>query len=457
MSKRTASQKAPLKKITALVMAVGVACTVALVPASGASAATAANGTPANISPGISAHCGWPVPQTLCPPATVVLDGNRLLLNRLGLLVGDPALHKSLNNLLAVAQPELTAGPWSVTDKTMLPPSGDKHDYLSLAPYWWPTQPMTPANPWGCPYIQKDGQRDPIVDSIPDHAERGSAFSAIYDLSLAWYYTRDPRYAQRAELDVRTWFLDTATKMNPNLNYSQGIPCQVDGRGIGIIEFSEALTDVVDATAILDDGAPGWSRTDHGGMTDWYAAFLTWLRTSSNGSDEAAQQNNHGTFYDMLCAALALSVGQRDTARAIVQQAETKRINVQISASGSEPLEISRTRSWHYSTFNLVALTRLAQVGRHVGVNLWHYKSPAGSGLFSAVDFLLPAAAGGKSAWPYPELSFQQDAALDIVHEAADAGDHQARAALPNVPAPSFGDLYPIAPAAEQLDDISGS
>ncbi|HEU5356262.1 MAG TPA: alginate lyase family protein [Actinocrinis sp.] len=442
-----------LRNVTAFVMAVGVACTVALVPAPGASVAANATSAPG----GISGRCEWPVPRSLCPPATVVLDGNRLLLSRLGLLVGNPPLHKSLDDLLALAQPQLTAGPWSVTDKTMLPPSGDKHDYLSLAPYWWPTQPMTPSNPWGCPYIQKDGQRDPIVDSIPDHAERGSAFSAIYDLSLAWYYTRDPRYAQRAELDVRTWFLDSATRMNPNLKYSQGIPCQVDGRGIGIIEFSEALTDVVDATAILDDGAPGWTGTDHSGMTDWYSAFLTWLRTSSNGSDEAAQQNNHGSFYDMLCAALALSVGQRDTARAIVQQAETKRINVQISVSGSEPLEISRTRSWHYSTFNLVALTRLAQIGRHVGIDVWDYKSPTGASLFSAVDFLLPAAVGGKSVWPYPELSFQQDAALDIVHEAADAGDRQARAALPNVPAPSFGDLYPIAPASEQLDDISGS
>ena len=444
-----------LKKFVVFAMVVTTACAVAIAPGS-ASAATTTAGTPADIS-GISGHCGWPVPRSFCPPATVVLDGNRLLLNRLGLLAGSPALRKSLNALLTAARPDLTAGPWSVTDKTMLPPSGDKHDYLSLAPYWWPTQPMTPSNPWGCPYIQKDGQRDPIVDSIPDHAERGAAFSAIYDLSLAWYYTRDPRYAQRAELDLRTWFLDAATKMNPNLDYSQGIPCQVDGRGIGIIEFSEALTDVVDATAILDDGAPGWTRTDHGGMTAWYSAFLTWLRSSPNGSEEAAQRNNHGSFYDMLCAALAVYVGQTDTARGIVQQAEAKRINVQISASGSEPLEISRTRSWHYSTFNLVALTRLAQIGRHVGVDLWHYTSPAGSGLFSAVDFLLPAAVGGRSAWPYPELSFQQDAALDIVHAAADAGDRPARAALPDVPAPQTGDLYPIAPAAEQLDDISGS
>ncbi|MGW3743030.1 hypothetical protein ACWD62_21065, partial [Streptomyces sp. NPDC005146] len=28
-------------------------------------------------------------------------------------------------------------------------PSGDPHDYLSQAPYWWPSQPRTAENPWG--------------------------------------------------------------------------------------------------------------------------------------------------------------------------------------------------------------------------------------------------------------------------------------------------------------------
>ncbi|KAG8997613.1 hypothetical protein FRB94_007574, partial [Tulasnella sp. JGI-2019a] len=29
-------------------------------------------------------------------------------------------------------------GPWSVVNKTLLPPSGNIHDYYSLSPYWWP-------------------------------------------------------------------------------------------------------------------------------------------------------------------------------------------------------------------------------------------------------------------------------------------------------------------------------
>jgi hypothetical protein len=415
------------------------------------SLSTGTAGASQNIS------CTLPGIGPICAPHTVVLNGNDLVRTKVAGLAGDPTVRTSLNNLLTQAKADLTAGPWSVMDKTQLPPSGDKHDYLSLAPYWWPTQPQTPSNPWGCPYVDRDGQVNPITKSITDHAERGLAFSAIYDLSLAWFYTGDVQYAQRAELDLRTWFLNPSSTMNPNMNYAQGIPCQVDGRGIGIIEFSYALTQVLDSAAILDEGAPGWTSADHAGITNWSSQFLTWLRTSSNGKNEAAAQNNHGSFYDMMSAALALYTGQRDLAKCIVVTAETKRIAVQIQADGVQPLELTRTRSWHYFNFNLVALTRLADIGQHVGVNLWAYTSPSGGSLTTAVSYLIPAATEGQSVWKYPEIDFHQYAALDVLHEAARNGDRQAAAAWAKVPVEPGGDLYPVRPAAEQLDDVSTS
>ncbi|MDX6364223.1 MAG: hypothetical protein QOC85_3233, partial [Streptomyces sp.] len=114
-----------------------------------------------------------------------------------------------------------------------------------------------------------------------------------------------------------------------------------------------------------------------------------------------------------------------------------------------------RTRSWHYSTFDLVAYTRLADIGRHIGVNLWSYRGPDGQSLFKAVDYLLPAATGA-APWPYPELEFHRFAASDVVHAAADAGDRAARAAVPKLQTPPGGDLWALRPAAEQLDSIAG-
>ena len=93
-------------------------------------------------------------------------------------------------------------------------------------------------------------------------------------------------------------------------------------------------------------------------------------------------------------AGLAYATGDKELARKTVLDARAKRIDPQIAADGSQPQELARTRSWHYSTFDLVAYTRLAAIGRHVGVNLWSYEGPDGQSLFKAVDYLLPAATG---------------------------------------------------------------
>jgi hypothetical protein len=53
--------------------------------------------------------------------------------------------------------------PVSVVQKAVTPPSGDKHDYMSQAPYWWPD----PASADGKPYIRRDGERNPEINRRP--------------------------------------------------------------------------------------------------------------------------------------------------------------------------------------------------------------------------------------------------------------------------------------------------
>ncbi|MEV6794256.1 alginate lyase family protein [Streptomyces sp. NPDC051320] len=388
-------------------------------------------------------------------PRTSVIDGRRLQQARIRLDHGDPELRRAVTSLTAAADSWLGQGPWTVTDKPQPAPGGDPHDYLSQAPYWWPSQPKTASNPWGCPYVQRDGERNPEVDTGTDRPDIGKVFNSVTTLSLAWYYTGRKAYAEHAAEILRTWFVAPATRMNPNLDHGQFIPCKYDGRAIGIIDFSQQFTSVLDAIAVLDTGAPGWTRSDRTGMSNWNKDFLGWLVNSDFGKQESAAENNHGTFMDMQVAGLALATGDKALARKVVLDARAKRIDPQIAADGTQPQELARTRSWHYSTFDLVAYTRLAAIGSHVGVDLWAYRGPQGQSLFKAVDYLLPAATGA-AAWPYPELEFYRYAASDIVHAAADAGDGRARAAVPELQAPPGGDLWALRPAAEQLDSIAG-
>ena len=388
-------------------------------------------------------------------PHTVVLDGTRMQRTKVRLDHGDPQLRRAVRALRTRADTWLDQGPWTVVDKPRPAPGGDVHDYLSQAPYWWPTTAPTAGNPWGCPYEQRDGERNPEVDSGTDRQDLEKTFDSSYDLSLAWYYTGERKYAEKAAGVLRTWFLDPATRMNPNLDHAQFIPCRYDGRAIGIIDFSQSYTAVLDAVALLETGAPGWTARDRAAMRTWNADFLSWLRYSDFGRQEAAATNNHGTFHDLQVAGLALATGDRQLARRTVLDAGDRRIAPQIASDGGQPQELARTRSWHYSTFDLVAYTRLAAIGRHVGVDLWAYEGPQGQGLFKAVDYLLPAAAGA-APWPHPELEFHRFAATDVVHAAADAGDRRAQRAVPLLEEPPGGDLWALRPAAEQLDSIAG-
>jgi hypothetical protein len=138
------------------------------------------------------------------------------------------------SRIIADADIALNKGPFSVTHKTGVPPSGSKHDYMTLAPYFWPN----PDTPDGLPYIRKDGEVNPETrDDYTDFNELRRFFSAVDVLGEAFYYSGDKKYADKAISLIRAWFIDPATKMNPHLNYGQGIPGHVEGRPFGIIEF----------------------------------------------------------------------------------------------------------------------------------------------------------------------------------------------------------------------------
>jgi hypothetical protein len=382
-------------------------------------------------------------------PNTVVIDGELLAATKTRLKHGDKSLKVALQHLTAQADSWLNQGPWTVTAKTNAPPNGTIHDYASQAPYWWPN----PNTADGCPYIQKDGVRNPEVDQYQDRLGVGKMFNSSYVLSLAWYYTQDPKYSKHAATILRTWFLDDATKMNPNLDHAQIIPCANSGRAIGIIDFSQEYTNVLDAVAILNSGAPGWTKKDANKFQEWNVQFLTWLYESPFGKSEAGATNNHGTFANMQISALALFTGNKTLAAQVSEKAKTF-INGQITANGSQPEELARTRSWHYSHFNLGAHLRWAQVAKKVGVDLYKYKGPAGQSLFKAVNFLIPAAVGGQSSWAYPELEFHRFAATDNVHAAAVAGLCQAQKVDKKLEAAPGGDIFALRPAPQQLDSI---
>ncbi|KAJ9606332.1 hypothetical protein H2200_009293 [Cladophialophora chaetospira] len=381
-------------------------------------------------------------------PATVVLDGARLYNIKKNLHGGNAELNTVLSRLVKQADRWLLEGPWSVTSKQQIPPSGDKHDYLSQAPYWWRSD-----TPDGMPYIRRDGKVNPESLQCPDKTNKSKVFQSSYILALAWFYTGNKAYSIHAAEIIRNWFLAPETRMNPNLDHAQIIPGANSGRAIGIIDFSQQYTGILDAAAILASGAPGWSDAYVAAFRSWNRGYLNWLTHSPFGVEESLEENNHGTFAAMQKAGVSLFLGDIDATLKEVKILR-ERISREISADGSQPRELARTRSWHYSCFNLVAFTRAACIAQKVGMDLWGCVGAEGQGVHTAVEFLLPYATGSTS-WPHPELKFLAFAAYDVVIASAEAGSLQAVAIVDRLrKPPTEDDLWQLRPAPEQLDDV---
>ncbi len=317
-------------------------------------------------------------------PEVLLLHGDRLVAARLRVRAGDVSLATAMQALRADAKTALTSGPWAVTDKTLLPPSKDARDYQSFGPYWWPDS----SKPTGLPYIRRDGEMNPVMRRESDAPRLYAMTDAVETLSLAYWFTGEERYADRATFLLRRFFLDSATSMRPHLRYGQAIPGVTQGRGIGIIDTRD-LALLADAIVLLR-GSMAWTSADDAGMMRWNRAFLEWLLTSAEGMDERKALNNHGMWYDAQVVALALFVG--DTARAseVVREWTPARLAKQLAPDGSQPEELARTRPLHYSVFNLEAMTRLAELGRHVGVNLWTWRGDSAVDLRRATAYVAP-------------------------------------------------------------------
>jgi len=313
------------------------------------------------------------------------------------LAAGDKTLQPALQKLVQDAEKALTAGPFSVMQKKLVPPSGDKHDYMSLGPYWWPD----PAKPDGKPYIRRDGVVNP--ESRNDDTDRPTMEKMktnVETLALASYFTDKEACAAHAARLLRIWFLDPATKMNPHLIYGQAIPGRLDGRSIGIID-TRILAALCDAVALLEP-SPAWTPDDQRGLVQWFDAYLNWLLTSAHGKDEADEHNNHGTWYDVQVARFALFAGKPEVAQAAVERAKT-RLAKHIEPDGRQPHELARTAGFSYSAMNLSGFFDLAAMGEAVGVDLWSYKTDDGRSLRAALDYLAPYA-DPQQKWPHQQI-----------------------------------------------------
>jgi len=329
----------------------------------------------------------------------MVIELQELDQKKAALLRNESTAVESYKALIATSDSILEYDAFSVVNKLGMPPSGDKHDYMTIGPYWWPN----PETSDGLPYIRRDGEINPETrNNFTDYVELESFVNALKVLTEAFYITKNAAYATKAKVLISAWFLDDATKMNPNINFGQSIPGNSDGRKFGIIEFGRIIT-VLKCLELLKHRKQLDAEIEQG-MAAWLSEYTYWLENSQKGKDAANAKNNHGTHYDAQLLSILIYLGRIEKVRKHLATVTVPRIFSQIEPDGSQPRELARTKSFSYSVMNLHGLLYLARMGQKVGVDLWRVESKDGRSIKKAFEYIVPYLTNEKS-WKHSQIT----------------------------------------------------
>ncbi|KAF9934829.1 hypothetical protein FBU30_010802 [Linnemannia zychae] len=298
-----------------------------------------------------------------------------------------------------------------------MPPSGDIHDYTSLARYFW----KNPDTEDGLPYVRVDGKPNPDMDSVWDYRLLRKVFRDCYYMAHAYFWTGEPRYAEKIVYRVKEWFLDEKTRMNPNLKYGSLIFGTEMGRAQGVLDMFKVFA-MFDALKIIEGSAAMQAEPQLiPDLQRWFASYIAWVDSSAEAAQERDAHNNHGTYFTVQYLSILEFLGRDKEARALAIEAKQKRVGSQIRRDGAQPHETIRPVSFFYSIFNLQGLMMLSMQAESHGVDLWHYKGPiefktmrmnglpkpvdievGGGTIEDAIRYLVKYGIRDASDWPYP-------------------------------------------------------
>jgi hypothetical protein len=320
-------------------------------------------------------------------------------LDRMNSLRDESVAADAIAGIVRDADKQLMAPCPSVTDKQRLAPSGDRHDYFSMARYWWPD----PSKPDGLPYVRKDGQVNPETQDL-DRQVLGQFEKMLRVYALAYFYTGKEEYAAKGWDLIRTWFINKKTRMNPTMAYSQVRMGHNNNHGSnsGLLDGYSFLI-VPDALQILS-ASKGAKQKDIDAVRAWFTEYLQWMLSSPQGIKENAAKNNHGTAYHIQVAVYAAFTGNDSIAQTYLSSFPELRILPQVEEDGRQPQELARTRAFGYSCYNLKHYLDMMDICRLRGADMMADTLTA-QRIEAAIDFLVPYLGKPVSAWPFRQIA----------------------------------------------------
>lgn len=294
-------------------------------------------------------------------------------------LVSESDMKRLMNNADKILALDIK----TVVDKKKLPASGNKHDYYSLATYWW----HNPKTKSGLPYIRRDGKPNPKRLEITDHENLKILCENVKILSLAYFFTNENKYLNKIEEYLVKWFIDDRTKMNPHLKYAQAIPGVSDGSVVGTIDTRvlPEMLNALSATQVQNS----LNKEVLLGLNDWISSYSLWLRDSDFVKKNLNKINNNvGTAYYMQLISYSQFVnGQNNQIDGNVKKQLYSLLDVQFTKKGIQKFEGNREDSSVYTLSNLIYWYNISDMLSENNIDLWNYTGENGKNLREAYDF----------------------------------------------------------------------
>lgn len=297
------------------------------------------------------------------------------------------------DRILTSAAEALKHAPQTVTSLPAPVTGLDPHLYSSEDVEWWPNEDDAAA-----PHEHRVGRNYP--GAFTAHRDAVVRLNGIVGACVAaWRLTAERRYADHAMLHLRAWFLDGATKMEPNLGHAGCVPKQAVGTPRGV-EETVVLAEVVRAATFLCAYNGVATEDEAAGLRAWFGAFATWLNESKNGFIAREMKDRLAICWTLQAAECA-RFARNDALLLECSHRFRDKLLRQMNFDGQFPLELHRPDAYAASIFTSDCLAATCEVLSTPMDRLWDYTLPDGRGMRSAVAFLYPVLEN-RGAWKLP-------------------------------------------------------
>jgi len=287
------------------------------------------------------------------------------------------------DRILRLANLALKLKPPAITDHVATNSAGGPHDFFSQGDYYWPNT----TNATGLPYIGRDGESNPDNFNFHRMAMRDMK-DAVAALAAAYVITGDDKYVRKSVELLKVFFLDDATKMNPNLDYAQAVLGKQTGSAFGVIDTLH-LAELPVAVSFLEK-SPAFPSGVDAGLKKWFTDYDGWITTATNGVKEMNALNNHSIACFVQLASFAKFTGDEKLLELCRTRFKEVLLPNQMTNNGSFPRELARTKPYGYSIFQVDNVATLCVLLSTTNEDFWKFTLPDGRSPKTAIDFIYP-------------------------------------------------------------------